>query len=170
LTLRLNVIPFATALFRFTLTLWRPWVAVPGPLYVHAVPAPFVRHPVFVPASYDPPGIVASSTVVPVLPARRKRTPCAVGSRGGAGRQTVLEAWKPLPGHVGLTPSQVSATSQTAAAVRQISPFGRTVQAAVQQLPGVPFAAPASQPSPASTTPSPHWGINRKTPPPLVPA
>src|SRR5439155_24668264 len=100
-------------------------------------------------------------------------------------RHSTVLGWKPSPGQVVLVPVQVSAASQTPAAARQTIPalpgacwqrlllplqvsvvhtlpssvhavpFVLNVQLAAQHEPAVPFAAPSSHCSPASTAPLP---------------
>src|SRR6266404_4540147 len=71
--------------------------------------------------------------------------------------QAVPAALTASAGHVALEPVQLSATSQSFAAARQTVVLGTKRQEAEQQEPAVPFDAPWSQSSPASTMPLPQF-------------
>src|SRR5207247_3121805 len=71
--------------------------------------------------------------------------------------QAVPAALPASAGQVSLVPVQLSARSHSFTAARQTVPLVTKRHDAEQQEPAVPFAAPRSQSSPASTVPLPQF-------------
>src|SRR5205807_649000 len=122
------------------------------PSSVHAVPftlKALVGHVVLVPvqvsatshspatARHSAPALPAGCVQVSVVPSHRSGVQGLVSSV-----QAVPAAFTVSPGHVALEPVQLSATSHSFAAARQIVPLVTKRHAAEQQEPAVPFDAP----------------------------
>src|SRR5207249_9842559 len=104
----------------------------------------------------------AARTTAPAFPAGCVHVTLVPSHRSGvqglpSSVQAVPAAFTVSAGHVALEPVQLSVTSHSFAAARQTVPLVTKRHEAEQQEPAVPFDAPRSQSSPASTVPLPQF-------------